>query len=77
MSSFEENEEYFACLRCGADMKYDWMACPKCGWRADDPGGDDEPVAEGQPGFLAGPWVRWAAWLLILALGILILLGLF
>ncbi len=24
------------CLKCGAEMPYDWAPCPNCGWKAPD-----------------------------------------
>ena len=79
--AYPDSSEKMACLRCGREMEYDWMTCPECGWRADGPWEDEDEIPTGgadrHTTGLAGSWVKWAAWILILVLAVLVLMGLF
>lgn len=79
--TYQDSREKFACLNCGTEMEYDWMACPKCGWKAEDSWDEEEeepvPDEERPATRLSGSWIRWVAAVLLTALAILIWRGLF
>ncbi len=65
------------CLKCGAEMPFDWAPCPQCGWKAPDAWEVSEEEERNAPprGLLIKPnnWIRWVAWLLLIPLMVLLL----
>jgi hypothetical protein len=58
------------CLECGADMTYDWAACPNCGWKAPDSWEMNEEISESlreSSVFLSKnrAWVSPTVWILL------------
>jgi hypothetical protein len=75
--SYPEPSDQYACLKCGASMPYDWMACPECGWKSEETWENLDDTKDIPVERFGGAWFKCAAWLLLLALGVLIVWGYF